>query len=485
MVETTGTSRGRRPLQVYALYSDSDAAHRDALARNLTQLTRAGFAEYSDRSHAPLGESQADWCQKQRDAADVIVVLASSDSLASDQVLHELNTALSSGRAVVIPIVVRAVDLALSPLAKLPALPGDAHSVAESPHADRTWVLIVDKLKRVLLHRALTAQQELPPLLASRLVLSLLGPYVRWLVVLAGLLGLLGVFMLGDAALAARVELLGVAPENFAESALQTLTVGAAVLPGLLWRVALILGGAGYERSLALLPLALWLVPLLLRRRPSARAVALLIGLGVATLGALALCSVVRLHHVGLDPAGAAAVSHPLGQSTLGDAAFEVASWLKNGGPFNDRRRAALAGLYGLSLLAVVGLIGLSMQRPGQARGAKTLGRCATAGFALVAVLLVAQAPRAYAIARWGLQYRTVEELLPTCEPTLADAMARQACVVWDISEGSRPEVVLLRGAGCPGVTAGQMGARVLPRPESGAGCILRRGEAEPVLSRG
>lgn len=485
MLEAPATSRERRPLQVYALYSDSDAAHRDALVRNLAPLTRAGFAEYSDRSHCPFGQPQGAWCETKRDKADVIVVLASADSLASDEILNDLNTVLSGGRIVVIPIVVRAVDLALSPLAKLPALPTDTQSVAESLNADRTWVLIVDKLKRVLLHRALTAQQELPPLLVSRLLVSLLGPYLRWLVVAAGLLSLLGVFALGDAALSARVELLGVAPENFAESALHTLTVGAAVLPGLLLRVALILGGAGHERSLALLPIALLLVPMVLGRRPGARLVALVIGLGVAAVGALALCSVVRLHHVGLDPAGAAAVSHPLGQSTLGDAAFEVASWMKNGGAFNDRRREALAGLYGLSLLAVIGLIGLSMQWPGPARWERTLGRCATAGFALVAVLLLTQAPRAYAIARWGLLYRTVEELNRTCEPMLADALARNACVVWDISEGAKPEIVLLRGAGCPGVAAGQMGARVLSRPELGISCILRRGEAEPVLSRG
>lgn len=468
-------------LRVYVIYAEEDEPFREQLARIMEPLSRRGLCAYTDRSQILAGATRADWLTTAQTTADVAVVLCSSALWTDKAAQAELHAVQAQGRARLVPIVVRAVDLALSPeLGGLRALPLDARSVTESPHPDRTWQQIQAELKRLLLHTALTQRgpRQHASLYVPRLLWAVLAPYWRLLGALLVLGAVLGSFLLGEATLQARAELLGIDPDTFDYPWYRPFWDGAWVLPGVLWRIALLGGGTGAERSLGAVPVALFLLPLGLGRWPRLQRIALGLALVAALLGALSLVAVVRLHHVALDATGQAAQSHLAGGSLLDEAAFEVASWLRNGGSLNDKRRAALVGLYGLGWLTAWGLLVQSL-RPGgwSARGLAV-------GFGLAALVLTTQAPRAYALGRWGLLYRPVLALAPSCREPLADALARGTCTAWDVSAGARPEVLLLRGGGCQTTENPKPAVLVLQTPGPGR-CVQARGDGEPVLKGG
>lgn len=467
-------------LHIYTIYTEADAAARERLAQLLLPLVRRGLCQYTDRSQMLAGADRSAWLNAQHQAAEVVLVLSSADLLADEQALAEVAAVQAHGRARIIPIIVRPVDLSLSPLAALRALPVEARSVAEAPQPDRAWQNIQTELKRQFLHQAMArpeAGQARLSFYVLRLLLAVLSPYRAVLLGLLSLLLLLCCYGLGAAALQARAQLLGIDPDTFAYPLHRPLLEGLGVLPGLLWRIALIGGGIGPERSLGWGPLLLIAVPLLLGRWPRLRQAALSLSLAAALVGALALVAAIRLHHVALDASGQAVQSHPAAGSLLDEAAFEIASWLRNGGDLNDKRRAALVGLYGLGWLACLGLLAQSLG----SRHAGRPERGIAAGFGLLALLLTVQAPRAYALGRWGLQYRPVLQLAPACEVELAAALAQGSCTAWDVSDGAQPEVLLLRGRHCPGRADSKPTVRVLAVPTERP-CILSRGDSEPVL---
>lgn len=480
-----GTGHGVRCLSIYTIFTDADSLSREQLARILKPLMLSGQCVSMDRSQIPVGANRTAWLAAQHAAAELVLVLCSADLLADDQAQMELEAVLAHGRASILPIVVRPVELSLSPfLGGLRALPLTFSSIAEAPQQDRAWQQIQAELRKKILYTTTAHPGKGPQGRAARIEPrrpeSLRKPLqTKWLGIL-GLLLLLSWYGLGEAALQARAELLGIDPDTFRYPLVRPLWEGVRVLPGMAWRIALLGGGAGAERSLWVVPVGLFAAPLLLVRWPRLRDASMGLSLAGVWLGSLALVVVVRIHHVALDDSEQAPHANLMNASVLDAASFELATWLRNGGDLNDKRRGGLVGLYGLGLMGSLGLCIQSLR----CRSPGMLDRGYAVGLGLATLLLCTQAPRAYAIGRWGLLYRPVLALAPECSMELAAALANGTCTAWDVSDGAKPEVLLLRGSGCP--TLGSARVTVLAlRHQNPDLCVLSRGDSEPVLKKG
>ncbi len=138
--------------KVFYSYSHQDEELRDELAKHLALLRRQGLiTEWHDRRIGPGTE----W-ERQIDThlneADIILFLVSSDFIASDYCYDiELNRAMEryeSREACVIPIILRPVDWAGTPFAKLQALPRDAKPVASWENKDAAFLNISQAIRR-------------------------------------------------------------------------------------------------------------------------------------------------------------------------------------------------------------------------------------------------------------------------------------------------------------------------------------------------
>ena len=470
-------------VHAYLVFHEQDRGHRDALARHLAGLVRNGLMTLWDRSQVEPGSQVTEVAARHRAEADLVLVLVTPHLLDDDTLLTEIKSVQEHGQARVAPILVQPADWQSSSLARLPPLPGSSRFIATSRSVDRAWFKVAQQIKRELLIAAFIADR--PRRVVLHLLLQMLEPYRRFLFPIALMLLLGGLYLFGDRVLAARTHLLGIADANFEYPAYLPLWIGTQAFPGLLVRIASVPGGGGPERLSALVALALVAVPLCLRAQ--ARTAALL-ALALPVLGgAMALLVVVSVNHVFLAGEGEGTDVPVLGASRLGDAQYEVASWVSNDTPQNDRRRAALGGSYALSLAAIVVLTALSLIRrvptTAHARPSGHLNTLGAATYALATLVLLTGAPRAYALARWGGVYPTVEEVDPACDAALAPAVQQRACLLWDVSAGASPQVVMVGGASCPPLSGGNS-FRVLRPPTGHSACIVRRGTADVVFAK-
>jgi hypothetical protein len=105
------------------------------LEKHLSVMRRSGFiTDWHDRRIVPGEEWEAEIAGR-IETADIIVLLVSSDFMASDYCYEkEMARALErhrAGDAVVVPVLLRPVDWKQSPLSALQALPKDARAELE------------------------------------------------------------------------------------------------------------------------------------------------------------------------------------------------------------------------------------------------------------------------------------------------------------------------------------------------------------------
>jgi peptidoglycan hydrolase-like protein with peptidoglycan-binding domain/lambda repressor-like predicted transcriptional regulator len=151
-----------RKAKLFISYSHRDERYREQLVTHLAGLRRQGvIADWHDRKIVP-GQEWRDAIDQNLDAADCVLLLVSSDFLASDYCYSiEMQRTLEKyreGRVLVIPVIVRPADWQHTPLADLQALPKDAKPVVEWLRRDRAWLSVTDGLRR-----ALTAVLAKPP----------------------------------------------------------------------------------------------------------------------------------------------------------------------------------------------------------------------------------------------------------------------------------------------------------------------------------
>jgi hypothetical protein len=280
----------------------------------------------------------------------------------------------------------------------------------------------------------------------------------------------------------AREDLLGLPPSVATYPETELWRRGATALLRMLAMAVLdIWAGAGVERWGAVAAGGLAAAWLALGRSRFHRVALVASGLGTAALaGAVALyASATRLHHVAVHRGeDRSCEPESVERWTVPEqVAFEVCSWLENETETNARRRVALAGLWGwLGAACIVGLWTSARRR----------GRI-SAGFAVAAALTalfhLRQAPRAYAIATWGLVYPRVVAMDESCAgPELSRALRSPGCRVLDVSAGARQPIFLLLGEACePGAGLGPRFLNV-PMLHDQRGCAMGTVGDEPVF---
>jgi hypothetical protein len=148
------------PIEVFFSYSRKDEALRDELATHLKLLQRQGVIK---AWHFRNIEAGAEWdaeIRAQLERAHIILLLVSSDFLASDYCYDtEMKRAMERherGEARVIPIMLRETDIdikddkkELPPFAKLQGLPKDFKPITQWTDRDAAWADVARGIRRV------------------------------------------------------------------------------------------------------------------------------------------------------------------------------------------------------------------------------------------------------------------------------------------------------------------------------------------------
>lgn len=127
-------------LKLFLSYSHKDESLKDELANHLSTLRRQGvISSWDDRKILP-GEEWDYQINENLNTADIILLLVSSDFIASNYCWEiEVTTAIehhNTGKACVIPIILRRVDWSHTPFAKLQFLPKNAEPVTSWTNRD-------------------------------------------------------------------------------------------------------------------------------------------------------------------------------------------------------------------------------------------------------------------------------------------------------------------------------------------------------------
>jgi predicted nucleotide-binding protein len=142
-----------KPARVFISYSHKDAAYLEKLETHLSLLRRQGIVEsWNDRA-IPAGDKWSQQIDKNIKSADIIILLISSDFLASDYCYDvEVKQALAmhnAGEAVVIPLILRPCDWGSAPFSRLQALPRDAKPVSTFIDQDEAFMQVVREIRRI------------------------------------------------------------------------------------------------------------------------------------------------------------------------------------------------------------------------------------------------------------------------------------------------------------------------------------------------
>ncbi|MEM8964212.1 MAG: toll/interleukin-1 receptor domain-containing protein, partial [Acidobacteriota bacterium] len=142
------------PMRIFYSYSHQDEALRAALDTHLALLRRDGLIEPWHDRQISAGKEWAGEIDEHLKAADIILLLISSDFIASDYCFDiEMDLALDRhdrGEARVVPIILRPCDWQTARFAKLQALPKDAKPVVEWPNQDRAFLDVAHELRRLV-----------------------------------------------------------------------------------------------------------------------------------------------------------------------------------------------------------------------------------------------------------------------------------------------------------------------------------------------
>ena len=125
-------------------YSHIDEALRDQIETQLAMLKRQGVIDTWHDRRIGAGDDFADVIDHHIDSDDIILLLVSSDFLASDYCYNrEMTRAMErqqKGEAIVIPVILRACDWHAAPFGKLNATPPDGKPITQ--YADRDQALL-------------------------------------------------------------------------------------------------------------------------------------------------------------------------------------------------------------------------------------------------------------------------------------------------------------------------------------------------------
>lgn len=136
---------------VFLSYSHKDEKYRDELETHLASLKRQGIIETWHDRRIGAGKEIDSEISENLETADIILLLASSDFIASKYCIDiEVTRALErheKGEARVIPVIIRPCDWHDLPFGKLNALPIDGRPVSKFPDIDDAFLEITKGIK--------------------------------------------------------------------------------------------------------------------------------------------------------------------------------------------------------------------------------------------------------------------------------------------------------------------------------------------------
>ncbi|WP_017315038.1 TIR domain-containing protein [Mastigocladopsis repens] len=143
-----------RAIEVFFSYAHEDENLRNELAKHLKLLERQGVIEAWYDRDITAGDEWKTEIEKQLNSAQIILLLISSDFLASEFCWSvELERAMKrheAKEARVIPIILREVDWHEAPFGKLQALPRNAEPVTNWANRDQAFTDIAKGIRRVV-----------------------------------------------------------------------------------------------------------------------------------------------------------------------------------------------------------------------------------------------------------------------------------------------------------------------------------------------
>lgn len=151
---------------IFFSYSHKDEDLRDELEKHLSMLKREGLiAAWHDRK-IPAGDEVDSTIDEKMETADVVLVLVSSDFLASrycyDVELHRAIQRHEQRTARVIPVILRPCDWQNAPFGKLLAAPRDGKPVTKWPDRDEAFLDVVQQIRAALPAKAAPDPQRQP-----------------------------------------------------------------------------------------------------------------------------------------------------------------------------------------------------------------------------------------------------------------------------------------------------------------------------------
>jgi hypothetical protein len=157
---------------IFFSYSHADEPLRDQLEKHLAALKRQGLIESWHDRRIDVGRQFDSEISGHLETADVILLLVSSDFLASDYCYaREMMRAMErhhAKEALVVPVILRPCDWHDTPFGRLQAAPKDAKAITLWPNADQAFLDVVTSIKQVLRSSGINASapptaRGLPP----------------------------------------------------------------------------------------------------------------------------------------------------------------------------------------------------------------------------------------------------------------------------------------------------------------------------------
>lgn len=149
--------------RVFISYARVDESYRVRLDVHLAPLVREGLIDlWSDRAIAP-GSDWARDIERELAVADVVLLLVTPDFVASvccfEQELTEALRRHEDDGVLILPVLVKAVDLATMPFAKFQSMPVDLRPVSAWPDPDDAWLQVARGVRAAAedIYRARTA----------------------------------------------------------------------------------------------------------------------------------------------------------------------------------------------------------------------------------------------------------------------------------------------------------------------------------------
>lgn len=148
---------------IFIAYSHNDLRFKDELKKFLRPLLNTKRASLWDDHDIEAGKEWEAEIKKRLYGADIILLLVSPDSLASDYFYgKEVAVSLErheKGEAVVVPVIIRPCAWTITPLAKLEALPAKGKPVTQWPSQDEAFTDIAHSIGEIVANIAETRRK--------------------------------------------------------------------------------------------------------------------------------------------------------------------------------------------------------------------------------------------------------------------------------------------------------------------------------------